>query len=677
MLTLALTPMYVTADDQPPSEPSSLRSARYSSTTGEIFWTAASDNNAVVGYRVFRDDEFLGVKDARSMYETGLVSGQSYTYTVSAVDRQGNEGAALIVNISGASGVKLTGSSDGIGTDESINEPAPSVPVDAGSPADDQRPSEPGSLRSVRYSSTTGEIVWTAASDNEAVVGYRVFRDGEFLGVKDAQSVYEPDLTAGQSYKYTVSAVDRQGNEGAALVVNISDARGVKLTGSSEGTSTDVPVNEPPHADPENAGSLDDGLVLNSSLQFPTLVEGDSSGISVQLSLQRNFAQKRIVSLSLEADAARDFNQLNHVFSKTTLAPGQSGSVLSLKLDIGVAPLMMHKRYFKIVADDGVSRTSMRLIVDVTPTKLPDVYLLIGQSNMEGYSEVGSRQRYPGGLDERRDRIKQLNVRPNSRTIFNDNSAFTDEQANIASPMFVPAEDPLHEPRNIGIDGKGATFVGLGLTFAKQALQATKADIYLVPSAWGATGFCANSKGDLAWNAGPTAEKFLGGTLLTERALTRLNLTLRETGGILRGILWHQGGADSNNPDCARTYSQNLQALVKRLRRDARPDARGASARGNDAFVPFIVATQSKGDDSRANFSLFNPSKQQVDALHRTVAEFVPHSGFVNNDDLVPPQYPCGQVSCVHFGAAALREQGRRFYAALKRIWSSEGAYHY
>jgi len=544
--------------------------------------------------------------------------------------------------------------------------------------ADDQSPSEPGSLRSVRYSSTAGEIIWTAASDNEAVVGYRVFRDGEFLGIKDARSLYEPELNPGQSYRYSVSAVDRQGNEGVALIVDISGVRGVSLSGASAGAQIGEEVDVPQQPDPENTGSPENGgLVLYSSRQRATLIEGDSSGVSIELSLQRSFAQKRPITLSLEADASREFNQLTHVFSSTTLAPDQSGSVLSLRLDIGVAPLILHERFFRIVADDGVSRTSTQLIIDVTPTPLPDIYLLIGQSNMEGYSEVGSRQRFPGGLDERRDRIKQLNVRPNSRNIFSTDSIFTDEQGNIASPMFVPAEDPLHEPRNIGIDGKGATFVGLGLTFAKEALRTSTADVYLVPSAWGATGFCANSKGDLAWNAAPTPEDFLGGTLLTQRALTRLNLTLRETGGILRGILWHQGGADSNNPDCAATYAENLQKLVQRLRREARLDARGASARGNDSLVPFIVATQSRGDDSRANFSIFNPSKQQVDAVHRTVAEFIPYADFVNNDDLVPPQYPCGQVSCVHFGAAALREQGRRYYAALKRIWSAAGAYHF
>jgi hypothetical protein len=147
-------------------------------------------------------------------------------------------------------------------------------------------------------------------------------------------------------------------------------------------------------------------------------------------------------------------------------------------------------------------------------------------------------------------------------------------------------------------------------------------------------------------------------------------MTLRDTGGILRGILWHQGGADANVRACADVYADNLKLMVERLRREAAQDVRGASARGSNAPIPFIVATQSKGRDERGDFSLWSASKQEVDAVHRGISQLLPFADWVNNDDLVPPAYPCGSDSCVHFGAAASRETGRRYYAALKRIWS-------
>jgi hypothetical protein len=540
--------------------------------------------------------------------------------------------------------------------------------------ADSTPPSAPQSLQGVRYSATAGEIFWSPASDESTIVGYRITRDGESMGIRDVQSIFEGNLQEGRQYQYTVNAIDRFGNEGPALSVDVSSAVGMQMQGSLEALPELPDVPTPlRNQDPSNTS-----LSLNMSAARLALREGAASGVSVEVSVERNAEPRRVVQLSLEPIEGRDALNMRHVFSSTTLQTNQSGSVLSLNLDVGIAPLLHHERRFNVVADDGVSRTSTQIVLDITPSSAPDVYLLIGQSNMEVYSEVGSRERYAGGQDERNERIKQLNVQPNSRSVFYDDGMFGDEQRNVAHPLFVPAEDPLHEPRFIGIDGKEASFVGLGLTFAKSALTMSTADIYLVPAAWGATGFCANSNGELAWNAQQTPDQvFLGGTLLADRALTRLNMTLRETGGILRGILWHQGGADSNNPDCAASYAQNLAKLAARIRREARQDQRGSQARGDNASVPFIVATQSKGDDERARFSQFNPSKQQVDSAQRTVGSYMGHADFINNDDLVPPQYPCGQVSCVHYGAAALREQGRRFYAGIKQVWSEAGAYHY
>ena len=57
-----------------------------------------------------------------------------------------------------------------------------------------------------------------------------------------------------------------------------------------------------------------------------------------------------------------------------------------------------------------------------------------------------------------------------------------------------------------------------------------------------------------------------------------------------------------------------------------------------------------------------------MDSVHRNIASLVSHGEVVLTDDLLPGNgYPCGEASCVHFGAEALREMGSRSFDALLR----------
>jgi hypothetical protein len=295
--------------------------------------------------------------------------------------------------------------------------------------------------------------------------------------------------------------------------------------------------------------------------------------------------------------------------------------------------------------------------------------LLAGQSNMIGFSESGAKQGDEGEADAPVDRILQLNVTGNDLENFETAADFTDS-THIAAPdpRYVPAVDPLHDGYDTTIFGKAGTFIGPGLSFAKRALQDTTATIYLVPAAWSDTGFCkrdTNRVAGIGWNATAKTNQALSGTLLYDRAVTRTNLVIDETGGILRGILWHQGEADADDANCAAVYEENMVELVASLRSSITEDARGPAARGADADVPFILGSMSKGADSRGALVPFTEIKQFVDGVHRTIDSLVPHSAMVNNDDLVPPDYPCGEGSCIHFGAAAYREMGARYYDQL------------
>jgi hypothetical protein len=73
-------------------------------------------------------------------------------------------------------------------------------------------PSAPTDLSASVVSSSQIDLSWTASTDNIAVTGYRVFRDGTEIGTASTTSFSDTGLTADTAYEYTVGAIDAAGN---------------------------------------------------------------------------------------------------------------------------------------------------------------------------------------------------------------------------------------------------------------------------------------------------------------------------------------------------------------------------------------------------------------------------------------------------------------------------------
>lgn len=394
------------------------------------------------------------------------------------------------------------------------------------------------------------------------------------------------------------------------------------------------------------------------------ITEG-SGQITLPVTLTRVAGYEGDVTLTAEGQVPSDELFLTSSFEDATLNEGETNTQLQLELAIAPRPIQPQTRAIAIRATDSQGRISSAVLsLRVQPTVAPDVYLLIGQSNMIGISEDDARQSLAGEPDEPVESIRQLNVTFNDDNNFSQASDFTNPAMlfNTGNPLTV-ALDPLHS----GLQSNGSksgTRIGMGISFAKRAINDTTAQIFLVPAAWSDTGFCqreSNTVPGIGWNATTKTNPALSGTLLHDRAIARANIALDQTGGVLRGILWHQGEADSEDSACAQTYAANLTEMIESLRTNINPDARGALARGPDAAIPFIVGTMAMGDEQAP----FSPDKLLVDAAHRNIANAVTFADFVNNDDLVPPAFACGGGSCIHFGAVALREMGGRYYDRL------------
>jgi len=86
--TFQVSQVIGSVDITPPSIPTLVTATAVASTQIDISWTASTDNIAVTGYEIFRDNFFLATVTAPqvSYNDTGLTASTTYFYTVRAFD---------------------------------------------------------------------------------------------------------------------------------------------------------------------------------------------------------------------------------------------------------------------------------------------------------------------------------------------------------------------------------------------------------------------------------------------------------------------------------------------------------------------------------------------------------------------------------------------------------------
>lgn len=165
-----------------------------------------------------------------------------------------------------------------------------------------------------------------------------------------------------------------------------------------------------------------------------------------------------------------------------------------------------------------------------SPAKDLDIYILIGQSNMAGRAKV------PEDATGEIERCFLLN---------NENK-------------WGPAKNPLNLYSTIR-KGEGMQKLNPGYSFAKAMLaHDKKAKIGLVVNARG----------------GSKIEQWIGKDANYYKQLLARTRAAMKTGTV-KGILWHQGESNSNNPE---KYAEQLKTLITNLREDL----------GNDK-LPFVA----------------------------------------------------------------------------------------
>ncbi|WP_328665080.1 glycoside hydrolase family 6 protein [Streptomyces sp. NBC_00328] len=110
----------------------------------------------------------------------------------------------------------------------------PPLSGSGGGGGDTQAPTVPGGLAVGSTTSNSATLSWSASTDNTAVTGYDVYRDGTKVGSATTTSYTDSGLAASTTYTYTVKAKDAAGNVSAS---STAVSATTKASGGGGGTS--------------------------------------------------------------------------------------------------------------------------------------------------------------------------------------------------------------------------------------------------------------------------------------------------------------------------------------------------------------------------------------------------------------------------------------------------------
>ena len=254
-------------DTEAPSKPESLTKVKAAYTVIEFSWTASTDNEAVIGYEIYRDGNLVGIANKSNYSDLNLLPDTIYTYTVKAFDVVHNLSeesealsistikdtlvpsvpALLVITSRTSDSVKLSwmGSNDNVkvsgyaifrnevriktvnGTSYTDTNLLPDIysyyvkaedisnnTSEASNTViyDNKAPDMPEVPEVTDRTVTSISIKWKPANDNKAVGGYLVFRNGTNIGNVTSTEYVDTGLIPSREYFYFIKAYDLEGN---------------------------------------------------------------------------------------------------------------------------------------------------------------------------------------------------------------------------------------------------------------------------------------------------------------------------------------------------------------------------------------------------------------------------------------------------------------------------------
>lgn len=251
----------------------------------------------------------------------------------------------------------------------------------------------------------------------------------------------------------------------------------------------------------------------------------------------------------------------------------------------------------------------LALAASQTPPKVK-VYILAGQSNMEGHGLVRAERDRNGG----RGSLEALAHDPTTRAKFGRLLA-PDGTWAVRDDVWIHYLDRKGK-LTVGFGASGVR-IGPELGFGQIIGDATRAPVLLIKTAWGgkslAVDFRPPSSGG---QAGPFYREVVERTKKVLANLASEFPELRTSGYEIAGFAWHQGWNDRINDAYTAEYEKNLANFIRDIRRDL------------GVRMPFVIAeTGMAGPDERDPQAL---ALMRAQAAVAEYEEFKGNVGFVS-----------------------------------------------
>jgi len=342
---------------------------------------------------------------------------------------------------------------------------------------------------------------------------------------------------------------------------------------------TAVAQNNSPSIRIDNCKSLD-GTVADRTTKIIVKQNNDSIIYKVIFLKQPQPNNTKLNAIIVDGDSIENFVQGKNSFkinlpytaiSSPSIIPITAATSATYIIEPATNILgSTNERTAKIIvtSEDKTATESYSLVFNILP-KL-DLFLLIGQSNMCGRGTM---------TPEYMDTL--------SNTFLLTPRAEMEPAVNPINKYSTVRKDLIYEQ------------VGPGYGFSKSLVYLTGSNIGLVSNARGATAISSWTKGSV--------------DRLYEEAVLRMKAALKW--GILKAILWHQGEADSKNPD---SYKTKLYNMVQNLRTDL-----------ESPNVFFVAGELAYWRDGGTGSTAFN-------SMIRTISTFIPNTSWVSAEGLTP-----------------------------------------